>query len=74
MFGLTDGATLLIAGHGGEYPIISQTERYVIAEVPVRITKGGRVIMCKTCKRVSANPDDVAEKYCGFCHEFLEAR
>jgi len=31
-------------------------------------------IMCLTCGRVSHNPNDVANKYCGHCHIFHEDR
>jgi hypothetical protein len=72
MHGLTDGSSLMIVGCGEEeYVVIEAGERYVIAEVPAKIAIGGKVIMCRTCKMVSANPDDVVEKYCGHCHEFL---
>jgi hypothetical protein len=29
-------------------------------------------IRCLTCMRVSWNPNDVAQRYCGFCHVFHE--
>jgi hypothetical protein len=29
-------------------------------------------ITCPTCGRTSFNPEDVKQRYCGFCHEFLE--
>ncbi len=40
-----------------------------------RSDKTGQLqIMCLTCGRVSSNPNDVAEKYCGYCHVFHENR
>jgi hypothetical protein len=27
-------------------------------------------ITCTKCRRTSRNPHDVANRYCGFCHEF----
>jgi hypothetical protein len=27
-------------------------------------------ITCPVCQRVSYNPNDVAQQYCGFCHRF----
>jgi len=27
-------------------------------------------ITCPTCSRVSYNPTDIRERYCGFCHRF----
>ncbi len=29
-------------------------------------------IRCLTCWKVSYNPNDVANLYCGFCHKFHE--
>lgn len=60
---------LLIEDRDGEFPIVEQTRRYVIAKVPASMASAGKVIMCRTCKRVSASPGDVKEKYCGYCHE-----
>jgi hypothetical protein len=31
-----------------------------------------RAIQCLVCGRVSHNPNDVAEKYCGYCRVFHE--
>ncbi len=31
-------------------------------------------IRCHTCGRVSYHPKDIAERYCGACHVFHEAR
>ena len=31
-------------------------------------------IRCLTCNRVSHNPNDVAHKYCGHCHQFHQDR
>lgn len=30
----------------------------------------GRAIKCLACQRVSYHPEDVAARYCGFCHVF----
>lgn len=27
-------------------------------------------IQCLRCGRISYNPNDIREKYCGFCHRF----
>jgi hypothetical protein len=32
----------------------------------------GRVIWCPGCGRKSTNPDDIAKRYCGNCHQFHE--
>jgi hypothetical protein len=32
----------------------------------------GKALMCLQCGMVSHNPDDVAQRYCGACHEFLD--
>lgn len=37
---------------------------YVIVET--------RAIQCLVCGRVSYNPNDIRDKYCGFCHRFHE--
>jgi len=29
-------------------------------------------IKCLICERVSYNPNDIAQRYCGFCHHFHE--
>lgn len=60
-----------IAGEPGEFLIVELTSRYAIADVPPRLAAGGLVIMCRTCGMVSSHPDDVAEKYCGRCREFI---
>jgi hypothetical protein len=33
-------------------------------------TAKGHSIRCLLCKRISANPSDVKEHYCGDCHIF----
>jgi hypothetical protein len=33
-------------------------------------TPGNPSITCPTCARVSYNPTDIRERYCGFCHQF----
>ncbi len=33
---------------------------------------GGRAIRCRGCGLVSYNPNDVANRYCGNCHQVLE--
>lgn len=36
-----------------------------------RGTRGGQAaIICLCCGLGSAHPKDIAEKYCGFCHQF----
>lgn len=34
----------------------------------------GKAIKCLICDKVSYHPDDVANRYCGFCHEFHDHR
>jgi hypothetical protein len=36
------------------------------------VINAGSAIMCLRCGAVSHNPNDVAERYCGACNEFLE--
>ncbi len=31
-------------------------------------------IVCLQCNRRSYHPEDIKQRYCGFCHAFLEAR
>lgn len=31
-----------------------------------------KLIQCKFCNHVSYNPNDVENKFCGFCNKFLE--
>jgi hypothetical protein len=33
---------------------------------------GGKAIKHLACGRTSYNPNDVNERYCGFCHVFLD--
>ena len=40
-------------------------ERYTIAP-------DGRSITCRTCGLTSYNPNDVAQRFCGNCHVFLD--
>lgn len=37
----------------------------------IRLTLG---IRCHACRRVSFNPHDVRERFCGHCHVFHEAQ
>jgi hypothetical protein len=34
------------------------------------IVADGQAIRCETCGHVSFNPNDIREKYCGFCHAY----
>jgi hypothetical protein len=45
--------------------LLSQGIRYWVSQ-------DGISIICVRCGMTSHNPSDVAEKYCGFCHTFLE--
>ena len=38
------------------------------------ISPDGLGITCTKCRRSSRNPNDVAQRYCGFCHEFHQTR
>ena len=33
---------------------------------------GGQALKCLKCGMVSYNPNDVKQRYCGKCHEFLD--
>lgn len=33
---------------------------------------GSQVILCLLCDRYSANVHDIANRYCGYCHVFLD--
>lgn len=35
-----------------------------------KISEDGKSITCLRCKRTSFNPNDVEQRYCGFCHVF----
>lgn len=39
----------------------------VVLEERIRLVLG---IRCHTCQRISYNPKDVLERYCGACHVF----
>lgn len=47
--------------------LVDRGVRYVVGDI-----HGHQVIACVRCHRTSANANDVAQKYCGYCHEFLE--
>ena len=47
--------------------IVEAGKHYIIY-----VTRGGRCIKCRTCERISYHPDDIQNKYCGNCHEFLK--
>jgi len=32
--------------------------------------KGHHCIICLNCKKVSYHPEDIKQKYCGYCHKF----
>jgi hypothetical protein len=34
--------------------------------------QGEQVLLCLLCDRYSGNPTDRANRYCGFCHEWLD--
>jgi hypothetical protein len=36
------------------------------------LSQDGLAIKCLSCGRVSHNPHDVQNRYCGHCHKFLE--
>lgn len=38
------------------------------------IASDGQSIECLVCGRISHNPDDVANRYCGYCHAFHPIR
>lgn len=37
-----------------------------------RIARDGRSITCLTCRTLSFNPNDIRNRYCGFCHKYHE--
>lgn len=36
------------------------------------ISADGQTITCHVCHRTSGHPDDIKNKYCGYCHTFHE--
>lgn len=38
------------------------------------ISPGGKSITCHVCGKTSWHPEDVRNKYCGFCHVFHDQR
>lgn len=36
----------------------------------ISVLEGQKSITCLCCGRASYNPNDIEQKYCGFCHEF----
>lgn len=47
--------------------LVSRKPRYTLVGVDP-----GVGIRCETCGHTSWNPNDVAQRYCGYCHVFLE--
>jgi len=71
----------------GETREIASAETGVVYVVPTRVIleqgitgadlsryppKGVPSITCPVCHRTSYNPNDIANRYCGFCHQFHE--
>jgi hypothetical protein len=45
----------------------------VVVSLPrYQLRAGGKCIQCLTCLMISSNPTDVASRYCGKCHVFLD--
>lgn len=47
--------------------IIEETPRYHLVR-----HMGQRCLLCRRCNRITFNPNDIAQRYCGFCHVFLD--
>lgn len=41
-----------------------------VTGLPYWLSPDGNAITCGKCHRTSHNPNDVAQRYCGHCHEF----
>lgn len=41
-----------------------------MSELTYRLVDEGSAIQCLVCGRTSHNTNDVAYRYCGFCHRF----
>ncbi len=54
---------------GEDQQLTTHTKTYALSESE---KTGQEQIMCLNCGRVSHNPNDVANKYCGHCHIFHE--
>lgn len=52
--------TVLKYGVGYDLVVVADQEKLRLA------------IRCHTCRRISFNPTDVYERYCGACHVFHE--
>ncbi len=46
---------------------------FVASGVRYLLVQKDTAIFCLKCGMVSHNPNDVDQRYCGNCHEFLEA-
>ena len=46
---------------------VTASRGYVLQEV-----NGRRLITCFVCGRTTANPDDIEQRYCGYCGTFHE--
>jgi len=53
--------TVLKHGIGYDLVVVEERSRLVLG------------IRCHRCQRVSYHPNDVTERYCGWCHVFHEA-
>jgi hypothetical protein len=62
---------LLVPGRG-MYHVRELTDRYAIAAPSAASPASACVIFCIACVIISHNPNDVANRYCGLCHQFLD--
>jgi uncharacterized C2H2 Zn-finger protein len=52
---------------GGSLPRVIRLKHFLVRE-----RQGIQVLECLQCGRISSNSHDIAQRYCGKCHEFLE--
>jgi hypothetical protein len=54
----------------GEEFALGLASDIVASRVPYLLVDRDTAILCFTCGRISHNPNDVEQKYCGACHRF----
>jgi ribosomal protein S27AE len=62
----------IAAGTDAERIALQIARDIVAGDVGYIIVNKGAAIMCLRCGAVSHNANDVAQRYCGACHAFLE--
>ncbi len=71
--GLSEDSAIAAIGRATDNRVALQLGRDIAASgVSWLLVESGAAIMCLKCGAVSHNANDVKQRYCGSCHEFLD--